>query len=196
MSLRLAAVFENPFAVPAAFPDVPSASPGGGRVAALRTAATLLLAGLVGGLVVGLLWTWITPSVVLVVRADGAYPDPSAQDRWFSADGWFLVLGAVLGTLLAVLAWWRGRSHPVGALLGVFLGGLLAAVTAWWVGGLVGPADPSILLDGAAIGTRFEQSLGLRAMAVLLAPAVAGVATFVACAAAAPPQEPSERLAA
>lgn len=142
----------------------------------------------------GVLWALITPTVWVVVRDDGVFPEPSAQGRWFSADGWFLVLGMALGVLLAVVAVWSGRRHPVGALIGLTIGGLVGAATAWWLGGLLGPDDPAAMLASATAGTRVEQSLGLRAMAVLLAPAIAGVATFVAVAAAVPAQVASDRL--
>ena len=160
----------------------------------VRTGSIIVLGGLLAGLVMGILWWWISPPLWLIVRKDGAYPEASAQDRWFSADGWFLVLGIALGFVLAVAAWWRGRRHPVGALLGITIGGLLAAATAWWLGGLLGPGDPATLIDTAQDGSRLEQALGLRAMAVLLAPAITGLATFVALAAAARPEGPGDTL--
>jgi hypothetical protein len=193
------AVTENLWRPPSA--ESPTGSAGGFGVAsppdradALRTALLVVLGGMLGGVVMGVVWAALAPEIWLDIREDGAYPEAAAQDRWFGADGWFLVLGVVLGVGLAGVAWWRGRRHPLGALLGVTVGGLLGALMAWWLGGFLGPADPADLLPSAAVGTRVQLGLGLRAMAVLLAPAVAGVAAFVALAAAAPPREVGERL--
>jgi hypothetical protein len=155
---------------------------------AVRTAARIVLAAMAAGAAMGLVWAWVTPSVWLVVRDEGVFPEPSAANRWFSADGWFLALGLGFGVVLGLVAWWRGRDHPVAALVGVFLGGLGGAAVAWWVGGLVGPAATDAWLSTAAVGTRFEETLGLRATAVLLAPAIAGVAVFVFVSSAAAPR--------
>ncbi|HVQ18567.1 MAG TPA: hypothetical protein VMT27_05970 [Actinomycetes bacterium] len=160
-----------------------------------RVCAVTVLGGLAGGLVMGLLWWQVTPSVWLQVRSDGGYPEPSASGRWFAADGWFLILGVVLGAVLGLGAWLRGRNHPVGAVFGITIGGLLGAVLAWWVGSALGPPDAQSLLASAANGTRIELALGLRAMGVLLVPAITGLLAFVLLAAAASPRDGGERLA-
>ena len=164
-------------------------------VAASRTLSGLVLAAIIGGAAMGVAWLLLTPPISYKVRRGGAFPEASAQERWFSADGWFLVLGLVLGIALGVVAWWRGRGQPLGALLGLTIGGLLAAVTAWWLGGVLGPSDPADLVATADVGARLEDALGLRAMAVLLAPPVAGLLTFMVIAAAASPQEVDDTLA-
>jgi hypothetical protein len=153
------------------------------------TGVRVLLAALAAGVVLGLVWAWLTPPVWLVVRDQGVFPEASAADRWFGADGLFLILGSLLGIGIGALSWWRARQHPVGALLGVLAGGLGAAVVAWWIGGLVGPNGADALLATAPVGARFEEMLGIRATAVLLAPAIAGVGTFVAASAAAAPRD-------
>ncbi len=156
--------------------------------------AGLVLAAVIGGAAMGVAWMLLTPSIWYEVRPRGAFPEPSAQERWFSADGWFLVLGIVLGIALGVVAWWRGRGQPLAAMLGVIIGGLLAAVVAWWLGGLLGPTDPADMVDNADVGSRLQGALGLRAMAVLLAPSIAGLLTFMAITAAAPPREVDDTL--
>ena len=78
--------------------------------------------------------------------------------------------------------------------MGLTIGGLLAAVIAWWLGGVLGPSDPADLVDTAAVGSRLEDTLGLRAMAVLLAPPIAGLLTFMVIAAAASPREVDDTL--
>jgi len=104
-----------------------------------------------------------------------------------------VLLGAVGGLILAVLAWLWLRHRPMVALMTLVLSGALLAVTAWWLGGLLGPSDPT--LGAIAVGETVSEPLGLRAMGVLVAPAVVAVATFVVLAAALPPAEADERLA-
>jgi hypothetical protein len=178
--------------------SVPSAPAGSLRrervVAASRTMSGLVLAAILGGAAMGVAWLLLTPPILYKVRASGAFPEASAQERWFSADGWFLVLGLMLGIALGVSAWWRGRGQPLGALFGLTIGGLLAAFIAWWLGGVLGPTDPADLVDTAVVGSRLEDALGLRAMAVLLAPPIAGLLTFMVIAAAARPHAVDDTL--
>ncbi|HVQ87545.1 MAG TPA: hypothetical protein VMT88_05110 [Actinomycetes bacterium] len=161
---------------------------------AVLPGAELVGIGIAGGAVMGLVWLWVTPAIWYEVRSNGAFPEPSASGRWFSADGWFLVLGIGLGLALGIAAWFLARRHPVGALLGLTIGGLLGAVTAWLIGGAFGPPNPLDVVSSLAVGDRLQDALGLRAWAVILAPALAGVLTFTVLAAAVSPRDAGETL--
>lgn len=158
------------------------------RAAVVRAVAELALLGLGLGLVMGLLWAVRAPDVVIKITRYGPLPTLPTEDRWFDADGWFAVLGFVVGLLVAAVAWWRQRNDPVALLLGVLVGSAVASLTAWWLGGVIGPADPGPL-DGLATGTEVTLALGVSAMGVLLVPSVVAVATVVVAAALVTPEE-------
>ncbi|MEO8329720.1 MAG: hypothetical protein ABI586_06950 [Candidatus Nanopelagicales bacterium] len=165
------------------------------RVARPRSAAVtlavLVSSGIASGAVFGLVWLLASPPIWYDVRRAGVFPEPSVEERWFSADAWFLMLGVACGLVLAVIAWVVGRNHPIAALVGLTLGGLIAAATAWLLGGLLGPADPADVIATLDVGSRVEAALGLRAWAVMLAPAMAGVLGFTVAAAALSPKDPA-----
>ena len=174
---------EYPSPEPSQSPELSAESPGRG----LGAIALLLVSGLALGALMSLIWWQVAPQPLLVVTADGIYPDDFSNSPWFGADGWFLLLGAAAGLLLAVLAWNWCRQRPMVALATLVLAGALLALTAWWLGGLLGPPDPS--QAEVAVGETVPEPLGLRALGVLFAPAVVAVATFVVLAAALPPAE-------
>jgi hypothetical protein len=90
------------------------------------------------GAPVGLLWAAVTPRVEVVVAAGGQVrlSDPVAQ-QYIAADGWFLGLALLAGLLCGLLAWALGRRHGPGVVLGLVIGGLLAAEVARRTGELV-----------------------------------------------------------
>jgi len=120
-------------------PDVlpPAASPPG----LLRDAGAGLLTVLgcvLLGAPVGLLWAAVTPRVEVVIAAGGELrlTDPAGQE-FIAADGWFLGLVLLAGLVCGLLAWALGRRHGPGVVLGLVVGGLLAAEVARRSGELV-----------------------------------------------------------
>lgn len=155
----------------------------------MRGAVLLVVVGVALGVVMGVVWSSITPDLTFeVAKGGGVIPTGATNDNWFSADGWFAVLGVFAGVLLAVVAWWRVRAHPVAALMGVLIGGVAAALSAWWVGGFLGPDDPGSLTH-APVGSTVVAQLGLRATGVLVIPALVGVFLFVMLATFTVPRE-------
>lgn len=145
------------------------------RTTPVRGVLEVLAVGIVLGVAMGVAWLALAPDLrFTAVKGGGVIPTGSTSDDWFSADGWFAVLGVVVGALLAGVAWWRQRHHPLTALVGVVLGGLAAAFVAWWLGGLLGPPDPGPLTDYDP-GEQVIAALGLRATGVLLFPSIVGV---------------------
>jgi hypothetical protein len=144
--------------------------------ARLQIVAEAVLVGIVLGAVLGVLWWWVTPEVKWTVTAEGTVvPADIGHDDWFAADGWFLVLGLLLGVALTALLWARGRSQPVALAVSVAVGAALLSLTGWAVGGVLGPPDPASLVDTVASGTTVAGALSLRAPGVLLAPVVAAL---------------------
>lgn len=129
--------------------------------------------GVVLGALMGVVWWWIAPTEQwTVVKPGVVFPADVGYNAWFAGDGWFLVLGAVSGVLLTVIGWRRGRRQPVALVIGVIVGAALLAVTAWTLGGALGPPDPETVAETAEVGTTLDGALGLRALGVLCAPAL------------------------
>jgi hypothetical protein len=145
----------------------------------LRVVAETAVVGIALGALMGLIWWWLAPSEEWrVVKGGALVPAEIGFDAWFAADGWFLVLGAIAGVLLTLITWRRGRGSPVALAVGVIVGGALLALTAWSLGGLLGPPDPKAVADTAELGTTVEGALGLRALGVMCAPLLTALTTL------------------
>ncbi len=126
-------------------------------------ATTLTVAVL--GVPSGFVWAAIAPRVALVVTGHGAGQVANPETKAFIAgDGWFCVIG-IVGGLLAGIAGYLVAVRRRGALaaLGLILGGLAAALLAWWIGRSVGLASFRNALTASRPGTVLHAPLVLRA---------------------------------
>jgi hypothetical protein len=141
-------------------------------------AASVVVGGSVAtGLAAGAVWAAVSPRRILVVGADGLTPELTTGDPAFAAEGWFGVVGAGAGVLLALWTWWRYR-EDVAALLGLAVGGVLGASVAWLLGRWLGPdALPPSAFD-LPVGTRVPEPIDVRAHAMLLIWPLVAVATY------------------
>lgn len=130
------------------------------------------------GAVMGVLWWWITPSERWVKLDGGFGAAQLSSPSWFAADGWFLILGSLAGVVLVAASWRLGKGQPRALVVAVVIGSALVSVVAWTVGGLLGPPDVDAAAESVAVGDVVDGSLGLRALGVLGAPAVASLATL------------------
>jgi hypothetical protein len=105
------------------------------------------------GALVGIVWPHLV-APVRVTRTDfGLLTGETALANRFATDGWFAVLGGVVGLVLGgLLTWWR-RSEEVFTVIAVALGAAAASVIAAWVGYQLGPDDPTTVLRHAKVGT-------------------------------------------
>ncbi|MFC4064239.1 hypothetical protein [Actinoplanes subglobosus] len=89
------------------------------------------------GVLFGLLWAWLAPTVPVVKLADGSIvvTDPSPE-QYIAADGWFTLLGLGFGLIVTVGAWLALRRDRGPFLLLGVIGGTLVAGR--WVAPLVG----------------------------------------------------------
>lgn len=116
---------------------------------------------------VGLLWAALTPRVQ-VTSQDGAVsvPDPTTS-AFIATDGVFLLVVLVVGLVVGLAAALAGRRRPFGTVLGLALGGLLAAELARRTGALVGRDQAEALLAAGADGA-FELPPRVRSWPVLV----------------------------
>ena len=129
-------------------------------------AAPLVLA--VGGLLGGLAWAQLTHPAEYLVTRDGAYLDEQGLGEVFAADGWFLVIGLVLGCLAGAALTYAFRRHGWVAVLAVLAGSCLASYLCYQVGHALGPAALNPRLDAAAPGDRVPVPLTIKASGVYL----------------------------
>ncbi|MGQ0625831.1 MAG: hypothetical protein ACT4PP_14430 [Sporichthyaceae bacterium] len=133
------------------------------RVAALAVAITIAVAPYVG-----MVWQWIAPTPTYVNLAGEVFLDNQDTSEFIAADGWFLILGLVVGVISGALGYWRWRGH-LGAILGTTLAALAGAYLAREVGEAFGPPPISATAFGLAESETVHGALELRADAVLLA---------------------------
>jgi hypothetical protein len=113
------------------------------------------------GLGLGWLWAELAPRVT-VIKVDGGfvYADPEPEQA-VAADGWFALLGAAAGVVLALLAWVVLRRYRGPAvLLALTVGSLVSAGLALWLGHRIGQAQFAAVRDSAAIGSRLQAPWG------------------------------------
>lgn len=154
----------------------------------LTTGLRVSLGVLVAGIPTALVWWLLAPVPLLVVRGDGVFLAQAETETAVAADGWFALCTATAGLVAALVVFARIRRARVGALLGLTVGGLAAALLTWRLGVLLGPDSIRSTARGLADGTRFDGPLELSARGVLLAwPLVSVVAYFALIAGLEPP---------
>ena len=163
------------------------------RVEARSGLVTALVVALLG-LPVGLVWAAIAPRVD-VVTATGRLDFVDAQTKDFiAADGLLFALGVAAGLLTGLVVWRRGHGRPLGALLGIACGGVLATLLAARTGAFLDARteDAVALAAGAlAPGSPAELPLRLNSYAVLLGWPAMAVLVFTVRALRRPHQLPS-----
>jgi len=151
-----AAVPPYPVAVPTGWPAADRPRRSWRRSLGVHLGALLVLVLL--GLPFGLVWAAVAPGVPVLRTEDGAILAQPQPEEFIAADGWFSLLGLVLGVGAAIAAWALLRQHrgPVGMLV-VVVGMLGAATLAWQVGRRIGLSGYERLLRDAPAGTSFTK---------------------------------------
>lgn len=138
---------------------------------------------MVVGAVTGVAW-WLLAPLPEFELAEGRVLLPEVEtETAVAADGWFAICAAAAGLLSAVLVFLRVRAATITALGWLTLGGLLAAVVAWWVGVSLGPASVVEEAKGAVDGDVFDGPLQISAPGVLLLWPLASLVVYFALAA-------------
>lgn len=147
---------------------------------ALRGLLIALLVG-VGGVVLGLVWLWLSPRIPMVSDGKNVYLKDTEGEQAIGSDGTFVLISVVLGAVSAAVVFWRYRHGGVGVVLGLAAGGALAALIGWRIGVWLGPStDIAAHAKAVGPGVVFDGPLKLRAMSALVAwPAAATVTHLV-----------------
>ncbi|NMO93276.1 DUF2567 domain-containing protein [Actinomycetospora sp. TBRC 11914] len=121
----------------------------------LRPALRIVVAVLVGGLLLGLLWALVAPGQATVTTATGASAQLAAEsDHVFDATAVFFLLVTAYGVVVGALAWRiRTRRGPV-----VLVGVAVASTAAAWVAARVGTWLAGPLTDRQAIGVLLDRA--------------------------------------
>lgn len=152
------------------------------RVLVLAVAPIVVMT-LLGG-PAGLVWAALAPRPELVLTSDGAvYADPEPY-AVIAADGWFAVVTAVAGAMCGALMYAAARrllctrAREVAALLGLTVGGVLAALATWGVGRAAAYAEFQHQVRVAESGTHVLGFLQVHAVGLVVAWPLLAVATF------------------
>lgn len=135
------------------------------------------------GALCALLWVNLVQLPAYEVRADGrAVIDEQGLAHLIAADAAFVVLGIVAGLLLGAASWFRFRDLGWPVAFVAVGASLLAGVTCWWLGTLVGPGPFEERLAAAPAGAVVPVALEVRSPSALAvwAFAAAAVPLFVA----------------
>jgi hypothetical protein len=136
------------------------------------------------GVPLGLIWWAVAPRVELVSTSGGWYPVSEEPEGYVADDGWFALISACAGLVLAILVWRLVRRHRGPAMVLALAGGsILAALLAEWLGHRVGLGSYLRQLEEAEVGTRVFRQPELRMNGLLLVQAFVAIALYTLIAA-------------
>ena len=143
----------------------------------ITVGALIFAAMAVAGAPIGLLWSWVSPSVpVINAGQNGIVVNDPSPEEYIAADGWFTLIGFAFGLLAAVAVWLLlRRDRGPGLMLGVALGGLASALVMWEVGRLIGLSSWNDWQDSSTAGQTYDRPPDLHAHGALLVIAFAAV---------------------
>ncbi|MDT0615434.1 AAA family ATPase [Streptomyces lancefieldiae] len=147
---------------------------GPGMLTEVRQAAVIVVAMALSGVLLGLLWWRLAPSVPLVGDVIGdnwvVYLKESESEQAIGVDGTFTLLALAFGALSAPAVFLLRRRGGVPMVVALGVGGLLGSLLAWRVGVWLGPAQ-DVLAHAKEVGkgVTFSAPLKLGAKGALLA---------------------------
>lgn len=102
---------------------------------------TGLIAALVLGAALGVLWWKLAPRVAVLVRSGQAWPAEYQPAEYLTSDLTFALLAALAGIGLTIGLVRMRREHLVSALASSVLAGLVGSAAMWFVGTRLGHVD-------------------------------------------------------
>lgn len=110
-----------------------------------RKAGIVLVTGLIAALVLGsalgVVWWKLAPRVAVLVKAGQAWPADYQPSQYLSGDLTFAVLAVLAGIGLTIGLVRMRRDHLVSALASSILAGLVGSAAMWFVGTRLGHVD-------------------------------------------------------
>ncbi|MEV4709524.1 hypothetical protein [Actinoplanes sp. NPDC049316] len=151
--------------------------PARSRRRAVAVTALITLAMAVAGGPLGLLWSWLAPSVPVVnAGQNGIVVNDPSPEEYIAADGWFTLIGFGFGLVAAIVVWLvLRRDRGPALLLGVVLGGLASSATMWGTGRVIGLSAWNAWQRNSAVGDSYQRPPDLHAHGALLVAAFAAV---------------------
>ncbi len=143
--------------------------------AVARDVGIVVVAFLVAGVVVGLVWPQVVEPVTVTRNELGLQTGEVALAHRFGQDAWYALLGGGAALLLgAALTLWR-RAHEAATLGAIVVAALLAAWVSSVVGTATGPEAAEVVLADAEMGTSAPDQVQVTAEAAYLAWPLAAV---------------------
>ncbi|MFF7829436.1 AAA family ATPase [Streptomyces rochei] len=147
---------------------------GPGMLTEVRQAAVAVVVVALSGVLLGVLWWKLAPSVPLVGEVVGdrwlVYLKESEGEQSVGVDGTFTLLALAFGALSAVAVFLLRRRGGVPLVVALGAGGLLGSLLAWRVGIWLGPAQDVVAhAKEVGKGVTFSAPLKLGAKGALLA---------------------------
>ncbi|MEU6417250.1 AAA family ATPase [Streptomyces spiralis] len=176
-------------------PDGQDGQDGPGMKTEVREGAVITVAVALGGVLMGLLWLWLTPRVPLVGDVTGntwvVYLKDSEGEQAVGVDGTFTLLALAFGVLSAVAVFLVRRRGGVPLVVALCVGSLLGAVLAWRLGVWLGPQQ-DVIAHAQAVGkgVTFPAPLKLGAKGALLAWPLAALVVHLGITALFGPRDP------
>ncbi|MGW6456933.1 DUF2567 domain-containing protein [Streptomyces sp. NPDC055078] len=163
-------------------------------VTELREGVVTVVAQVVAGLALGLLWLWLAPRVPLISDGTAVFRSDTEGEGAIGADGTFVLLALGFGAVSAALVFLLRRRGGMVLVIALAVGGLLASLVAWGTGAWLGPTD-DVVAQAREVGRGvvFDAPLELNAKGALLAWPVAAMVVHLALTAMFGPRDPEPR---
>ncbi|MFJ8977540.1 ABC transporter permease [Streptomyces sp. NPDC102282] len=172
---------------------VPGDRPGADeRRTELKQGAVIAAVLTVAGLVLGLLWLWLSPRVPLVSDDTAVFLKNSEGEEAIGADGTFVLLGLAFGLVSGIAVFLFRRRGGIPLVVGLALGGLLGSLLAWGIGTWFGPTSDVVAhAKEVGKGVTFDAPLELHAVgAAMLAWPIAAMIVHLGLTALFGPRDP------
>ncbi|MFJ8866221.1 ABC transporter permease [Streptomyces sp. NPDC102473] len=172
---------------------VPGDRPGADeRRTELKQGAVIVAVLTVAGLVLGLLWLWLSPRVPLVSDDTAVFLKNSEGEEAIGADGTFVLLGLAFGLVSGIAVFLFRRRGGIPLVVGLALGGLLGSLLAWGIGTWFGPTSDVVAhAKEVGKGVTFDAPLELHAVgAAMLAWPIAAMIVHLGLTALFGPRDP------
>lgn len=161
----------------------------------VREAAVIAVAVALGGVLLGVLWWWLAPSVPLIADDTAVYLKDTEGEQAIGVDGTFTLLALAFGAVsaLAVFLWRRRGGVPLVVALAV--GGLLGSLLAWRIGIWLGPTQ-DVVAHAKEVGkdVTFSAPLKLGAKGAMLAWSLSALVVHLGLTALFGPRDPDPYL--